>query len=225
MTADLGSGIPVAAIHVINLLTYILLGTVLAIVATKKLNRAVTWLTIQSLFLAAVGGVTAMTTGVADLYLAALLTAGIKGLAIPAVLFYVIRRIGVQKELELVVSTKTSLVITGALMVLAYSVIPSTLVSAAMGPNVLPVAVALMMSGLLLMVTRKKAITQVVGLMVMENGLYLAAMATTHGMPLIVELGIFLDLLVGALIMGILAFKINQTFDTINTDRLTNLKG
>jgi hydrogenase-4 component E len=74
------------------------------------------------------------------------------------------------------------------------------------------------------MISRRKAITQIMGLMVMENGLFLAAIATSYGMPLIVELGVFFDVLVAVLIMGIFAFRINQTFDTVDTGILRRLR-
>ena len=78
--------------------------------------------------------------------------------------------------------------------------------------------------GGLQMVTRRKALMQIVGLMVMENGIYLAAMGVTGAMTLLVELGIFFDLLIGVLVMGVIIFRINQTFDTIDSDRLRRLR-
>jgi hydrogenase-4 component E len=75
------------------------------------------------------------------------------------------------------------------------------------------------------MITRKKAIGQIVGFLVIENGMFLAAMLTTEGMPMIVELGLFFDLLTAFIIMGIFVFKINSTFDSIDINKLKNLKG
>jgi hydrogenase-4 component E len=74
------------------------------------------------------------------------------------------------------------------------------------------------------MITRKKAITQVIGLLVMENGLFMAAISITYGMPLIVELGIFFDVLVAVLIMGVFVFRIQGTFDTLDTSFLRRLR-
>jgi hydrogenase-4 component E len=82
-----------------------------------------------------------------------------------------------------------------------------------------------MLIGLGLMIARRKALSQVAGLITMENGVYLAALVATYGLPLAVELGVFFDLLVGVLLLGVFTYRINQTFDTINTDRLRALKG
>ena len=79
--------------------------------------------------------------------------------------------------------------------------------------------------GLGLMIVRKKALSQIAGLIIMENGVYLAALVATLGLPIAVELGVFFDLLVGVLLLGVFAYRINQTFDTINTDRLRALRG
>jgi len=74
------------------------------------------------------------------------------------------------------------------------------------------------------MISRKKAITQIMGLLTMENGLFLAAISVTYGMPLIVELGIFFDILMAVLIMGLFAFRINRTFASVDTTILRRLR-
>jgi hydrogenase-4 component E len=82
-----------------------------------------------------------------------------------------------------------------------------------------------MLISLFTMVTRKKALMQVIALVSMDNGLYLAGIIATLGLPLFVEIALFFDLLVGVIIMGVFAFRINQTFETVNTDRLRQLRG
>jgi hydrogenase-4 component E len=89
---------------------------------------------------------------------------------------------------------------------------------------VLSVSIAVMLIGLFIMMTRKKALTQIVGLLTIENGVFLSGLSITYGMPLIVEVGIFFDILVAALILGVFVFRINQTFDSINVDALRRLK-
>ena len=74
------------------------------------------------------------------------------------------------------------------------------------------------------MMTRKKAVTQIIGLLTMENGVFLAGLSITYGMPLIVEVGIFFDILVAVLILGVFIFRINRTFDSISTDALRSLR-
>jgi len=75
-----------------------------------------------------------------------------------------------------------------------------------------------------MMVSRRKAITEVVGLLVVENGVFLAAVSTTYSMPMVVELGVFFDIFVGVIIMGVFAFRINRTFETVDSTVLRRLK-
>lgn len=85
--------------------------------------------------------------------------------------------------------------------------------------------VSVVLIGLFFMITRKKAIGQIVGFLVLENGLFATAMFVTQGMPFIVDLGIFIDLLTGVLIMGLMVFKINEKFDSIDINKMKNLRG
>jgi len=81
------------------------------------------------------------------------------------------------------------------------------------------------MAGLFVIVARRKALTQVLGLLSLENGLFLAAISLTYGMPLVVELGIFFDVLVAVMVLGILVFRIRETFDSMDVSKLSRLRG
>jgi hydrogenase-4 component E len=74
------------------------------------------------------------------------------------------------------------------------------------------------------MIARKQAVSQIVGLLTMENGVFLSGLSITYGMPLIVEVGIFFDIFVAVLILGVFVFRINKTFDTINVDTIRRLR-
>ena len=89
----------------------------------------------------------------------------------------------------------------------------------------LAAAVALILSAAFLMVTRNKALMQVIALLVLENGIFLAALVTIFGMPLIIEIGIVFDLLMGLFLMGIFVFRIRDTFDHLDVSRLRRLRG
>ena len=89
----------------------------------------------------------------------------------------------------------------------------------------LPVSLALIFIGLLLMATRRKAISQLIGLITIENGIFLAGLIATLGLPLFVEIGIFFDLLVAVGVTAVLTLRINEQFDTMNTDELRRLRG
>lgn len=208
-----------------NTLALLIVGLGLLLLATRHLDTAIRLVAAQSIGLAIMTVLVALTTNYWHLWLTAGLVLLIKGLIVPRILFYVLDRIKIRHEDEIVIQTKLLLVVASGLIVLAYWVTqPLGLPGSATTANGLSNAVAMILLGCLIMVTRKKALTQIIGLIVMENGLYLASIAVTVGMPLVVELGIFFDLLIGALVMGILAFRINQTFDTINVDYLRRLK-
>jgi len=84
---------------------------------------------------------------------------------------------------------------------------------------------SLVLIGFLFMISRKKAIGQIIGFLVMENGIFVTALFSTHGMPFIVDIGIFIDLLTAVLIMGVMVIQINEKFESININKLKNLKG
>lgn len=210
---------------IINVLTSLLLITGLGVIATKRMDTALRFVIIQALILSVIAIRVGYLTGEQELYLVAAITLLVKGVIIPAILGYVIKKVGVHHQVEPYINIPSSLLIAGGLTVLAYGVTSTILLSQTLTRHILPVSIALILMGLLVMVTRKKAVTQIIGLIMMENGLYLAAVAMTQGMPLIVELGIFFDLLIGILIMGILIFRINETFESIDTAKLKSLKG
>ena len=84
---------------------------------------------------------------------------------------------------------------------------------------------SLFLIGFYMMITRRKAIMQVLALLSLENGLFLAAISLTYGMPLIVELGIFFDLLVAVMVIGILVYRIQETFESMDVSKLSRLRG
>ncbi|MGE5577258.1 MAG: NADH-quinone oxidoreductase subunit K [Syntrophothermus sp.] len=218
--------IPVLAPKLIDSLAGILLLTALLLVGSKKLVAAVRIIALQSLILALLVALVAYFTGVRHILITAALTVVVKAVAIPYILLYVIKKIGVNRDIEPYFNFTASMLIATGLVVLAYYVSPPLGDSErSLTENGLPVSIAMVLIGFFVMISRKKAVTQILGLMVMENGLFLAALATTQGMPLVVELGVFFDILVGVLIMGIFSYKINRTFHSIDTGRLNSLKG
>ena len=127
--------------------------------------------------------------------------------------------------MELLVNIPASLLISGGLAIVAYYITePMIAHGTVITRNCLAISLAVVLIGFFVMISRRKAITQVMGLLMMENGLFLAAISLTYGMPMIVEIGVFFDILVGALIMGVFAFRINRTFETIDTGILKRLR-
>ncbi|MFZ3167931.1 MAG: hypothetical protein WA130_09985 [Candidatus Methanoperedens sp.] len=206
------------------LIAFILVSTFM-ILGSTRLYSCVRAFGIQSFLLACVAGVVAYSTGKYDIYIVALLTLIIKSAVIPYIFIYIIREIKVKKEIELYVNISPSLIIGGTLVVISYYLIRSISIISELSSLALSASMSLVSIGLFIMISRKKALMQMLGILIMENGLFLGAISLTNGMPLLVELGIFFDVLIGVLIMGILIFRINKTFESIDTDLLKNLIG
>ena len=215
-----------------------LIGVGLLMVVLRRLDAAIVAIAAQALLLTAAALVvaTAEPDHFAHALVAAGLTALVKVLLIPYVLFLVLARVTARREADPVLATRFAAVIAAALVLVAYRAagtlgLTSTAdapTTASLGsgvlPNVLPAALSLMLLGLFLMVTRRAALMQVLGLITTENGMYLLALVATSGLPLAVELAILVDVLVGAILLGILAYRIERTFDHIDTDALRTLR-
>ncbi len=160
-----------------------------------------------------------------ELYVVAAVLFILKVLILPRYLQRMEKRFDVQRESQPYVNVATSLVLTGLLVLLAYAVTrPLVLVSALPTRGGLPLAMGLIFVGLFVVITRKKALTQIVGFLVLENGIALLAVLATFGIPLIVELGVFLDVLMGFLVMQVFVYHIHGTFESIDVDQLNELK-
>lgn len=160
-----------------------------------------------------------------ELYLAGLLTLAVKGVAVPLVLLRVLRRLERKVDPHPMLAPELAVALAVGLLVLAKAVIPAGLFGALAFADFLTFGTGMILVGLQMMVTRRQVIAQIEGLVVMENGIYLAVLGATRGMPFVVELGVLFDLLVAVLIMGSLTLRIGTTLDSLNTDRLRDLKG
>lgn len=179
----------------------------------------------QSWLLAAVTAVVAHFAGERHLYIVAALLVALKGIAIPALLRNATQRFGAQPERKPYVNTETSLVAAGLLVLFAYVLArPWMAVTSLPTREALPLAIALLFVSLFIVVSRKKAITQVIGFLMLENAIALLAVVGTYGVPLLVEFGVFLDALMGFLVMQIFVYQIHETFDTIDVEQLTRLR-
>jgi hydrogenase-4 component E len=179
----------------------------------------------QSLSLAAVAATTGWFGRDRELYLVAGLIVLLKVAAIPRLLVRMDRRFRTGRELTPYVNTATSLVVAGLLVLFGYAIM-RPVVAASQLPTraAMPLAMGLVLVSLFVLVSRKNALTQVIGFLMLENGLALLAILGTYGIPLIVELGVFLDVLMGFLVMQIVVYRIHETFDTLDVDRLDRLR-
>jgi hydrogenase-4 component E len=179
----------------------------------------------QSWLLAAVTATIGFFGGDAALYWVAVLLLGLKGIAIPALLRAMQRRVGIEPRVAPYVNTEISLLTAGLLVLFAYVLArPWVMVSDLPTREGLPLAMALLFVSLFIIVSRRKAVTQVIGFLMLENAIALLAAVGTYGVPMLVEAGVFLDALMGFLVMQIFVYQIHETFDTIDVDALTRLK-
>ena len=181
--------------------------------------------TLQSVALGATTVLVAYFTGDAELYWVAGLLIALKGIGIPLLLRRMARRFGTERELAPYVNTATSLLIGGLLVLLAY-IVMRPIVQLTHQPTRagLPLAMGLVFVSLFVIVSRKKALTQVIGFLMLENGIALLAVLGTRGVPLIVEIGVFLDVLMGFLVMQIFVYQIHETFESLDVEQLNRLR-
>ena len=181
----------------------------------------------QSIVLSGVTAIIGYVTGIWEIYIAAGMTLVIKSIIIPKVLIYVTRKLEIEFKLETnpYVSIRTSVIISALLVTLSYFLTQQIPFKSDQIVNVyLPVSMAQFFIGLFVLVNRRTVLNQVVGLLIIENGLFLFTMALTHGVSLLIEVGIFVDILVGIVISSILLFRISRTFDSLDVGKLENLR-
>lgn len=179
----------------------------------------------QSMVLAAVAATVAWFAAERELYVVAALLVAVKGIAIPRLLRRMERRFGSERELAPYVNTATSLVVAGLLVLFGYAVMRPVVAASDLPTRAaMPLAMGLVLVSLFVVISRKKALTQVIGFLMLENGIALLALLGAYGIPLIVELGVFLDALMGFLVMQIFVYRIHDTFETIDVDQLDRLR-
>ena len=216
---------PELATRLIDVLGALLLFTMILILGAGQLYRAIYAVAAQSVLIALAGVVLGAATGNVDLFIVAGITLVVKAIGLPWLLLRVIRRVGVRREIEAVVPITATLAVAAGIVVLAFRLSSSLgAVRQAITGNALPVGIALTLIGVLVMMSRRTAMTQMVGLFASENGIFFTAMAVSQGMPLIIEIGVVLDVILGALVMGVLVLRVRSSVDADIAD-LDRLRG
>ncbi|WP_404359857.1 formate hydrogenlyase [Methylotuvimicrobium sp. KM1] len=201
----------------ITLTSFLMLGQ-------SRLLRLVGVFAVQGLLLSASTALVAYSMALPHLYISAALSLVIKGLLIPAMLFRLIMRMNLHREMDTVEHPARVMIGGASLVVFSYYVcLPIVQLSTLITLNTISVSLAVVLLGMLLMITRRHAVAQVVGFMSIENGLFFAAVVSTLGMPMVVELGIAFDVLVAAVIFGVFFFQIRSSIDSLDVDRLSQL--
>jgi hydrogenase-4 component E len=213
------------ASQIISFLAAMVLLTAFGMLVQKRMTGLIHLFTWQGLFLSISTALVGFVANKHHLYISSILTLSMKVVLLPYILHVLVRRLRIQKEIETVMNAPTTMLIGIALVIFSYHLTaPVREISTLVTRSILAVALATVMIGLLMMITRKHAVTQIIGFLALENGLFFAATSATYGMPLVVELGVALDILIAAFIFGIFFFHIHTTFDSLDVEKMARLK-
>jgi hydrogenase-4 component E len=199
--------------------------TILLLAVARRISTCVLLFSLQSAVITAEVLATAFQEKLAEAYVVGALVFVIKVVAIPRALFILTKRLKTARDVKASTTPTQSVFIAAAMIYLAYAAVHSYGQDVQVPDDALAAAVSLILTGSFLMVSRKKALMQMLGLLVLENGIFLAAIITTFGMPLVIEIGIFFDILIALLLMGIFAFRISDTFEHLDVSKLRRLRG
>jgi hydrogenase-4 component E len=209
----------------VNLLAALLLLLAFAMLTQRRILSLIHLLAWQGAALAASTLLVAYATGQAHLYFSAALTLALKVIVIPWVLHRLIDRLYVRWDVETLINIPTTMLVGLVLVIFAFNLAqPVSELAGTVTRGTLGIALAAVLLAFLMMITRSKAVPQVIGFLAMENSLFFAATAATYGMPMVVELGIALDVLVGVIILGVFFFQIRERFDSLDIHHLEKLK-
>lgn len=207
-----------------NILIILLIFSAFLLTRVTNLRSAVTILLFQSAVVAAACVVVGAESGETHFFIAAVLTFVIKAGIIPYALYKIVGRLKRERETDSVLSANYSSLAAAFAIVLGYTFIDRAL-PGVISRDALGAAIALFLIGLQLIMIRRQAVLQIVGLNTLENGLYLVSLSVTKGLPLIIEFGILLDVLVAVVILVILTYRLKMSWWSTDTTVLRRLKG
>jgi len=211
--------------QLINLGAAILLLLGFAMLSQRRVRTLIDLYAAQGLTLACGTAVVAYGTNQPHLYASTALTLALKVVLLPWLLHRLIRKLDVRWDVEGLINIPTTMLIGIVLVVFAFNLaVPISELASTVTRSTLGIAMATVLLSFLMMITRRKALPQVIGFLSMENGLFFAATSATYGMPMVVELGIALDVLVGMLILGVFFFQIREQFDSLDLKHLETLR-
>jgi len=216
--------IPIWA-QLINLLAALLLLLAFAMLAQRRVLTLINLFAAQGFALASSTAIVAFATHQPHLYWSVGLTLVLKVMLLPWLLHRLILKLDVKWDVEGLINIPTTMLLGIVLVVFAFNLaLPISQLANTVTRATLGIAMASVMLAFLMMITRRKALPQVIGFLAMENGLFFAATSATYGMPMVVELGIALDVLVGMLILGVFFFQIREQFDSLDLKHMEKLK-
>ena len=212
-------------LQILNTLAAILLLLSFSMLAQRRIVTMVNLLATQGAILCLATVLLAWRTGENHLYLSAALTLALKVILLPWLLHRLIRRLDVYWDTETMINAPSTMLIGVLVVIFAFGLAqPISALASTATRSTIGIAIAVILLSFLTMITRRKAMSQVVGFLSMENGLFFGAMSTTYGMPMVVELGVALDVLVAMLVLGVFFFQIREQFDSLDLHHLESLR-
>jgi hydrogenase-4 component E len=212
-------------LQILNALAALFLLLAFAMLAQRRVVTLVNLLAFQGALLCGATLLLAWRTGQNHLYLSALLTLALKVAFLPWLLHRLIKRLDVYWDSEPLINISSTLLLGLLVVIFSFGLAqPIAALASTATRNGIGIAVAVVLLSFLTMITRRKAMSQVVGFLSMENGLFFGAMSATYGMPMIIELGVALDVLVAMLVLGVFFFQIREQFDSLDLHHLESLR-
>jgi len=209
----------------VYLLAALLLLIVFAMLSQRRILSLINLFAVQGLVLSLSTFVVAYSTNQPHLYYSAGLTLFLKVLVLPWLLHRLIRKLNVRWDVETLLNIPTTMLVGIVLVIFAFNLAaPITQLAEGITRGLIGIALGSVLLSLLMMLTRRKAVSQVVAFLSLENSLFFAATSATQGMPLVVELGIALDVLVATFIFGIFFFQLRETFESLDITHMEKLK-
>jgi len=209
----------------VNLLSFVALGLTILVIVRPRLEGQVSAFGLQSFVLALLSALIAIHSGSLELFGVGIVLVVVKVILIPRVLNRAVAKIGLARVAAPYLSTSAALLICALLTIIAFYVMtPIASSNPLPTADAMPLAFAGVLIGFFIMVNRRRAVTQILGFLMLENGIFLLALLATYGVPFIVEMGVFLDVLVAVLIMEVFIYRIKDNFDSIDVGQLGKLK-
>ncbi|MDR1935927.1 MAG: formate hydrogenlyase [Candidatus Accumulibacter sp.] len=211
--------------QLINLCAAVMLLLGFAMLAQRRILSLINLFMMQGMTLFASTLIVASTTGQSDLYVSAGMTLAFKVVALPWILHRLIRKLSVKWDIETILNIPTTMLFGIALVVIAFNVAqPISQLSGTIMRATIGIALACILLSFLMMITRSKAVPQAIAFLSMENSLFFAATSATYGMPMVVEIGVLFDLMVGMVVFGVSFFQIRQQFDSLDIRKMERIK-
>lgn len=217
---------PAAAARLIDTCAAVIVVMGILIAGTRSIGRSIWLVAAQSILIGVVGLGVGIATGAPHLVVGGLLAGATKGFVVPVILGRILRQSPVRTERHPYLDPRATLVVAIVIAFAAVAMVDGTALGGRLvAPQALPAAVAEILTGLLVTMTRRKGLSIIVGLLVFENGVALTAFSLTYGMPLVIELGIAFDLLIAIAVVWVYARRMLTVFGSMSTDELRSLRG